>query len=156
VRETLFNWLAPEIQGSHCLDLFAGSGALGLEALSRGAADCVFVDSHAAAIRGLQTHLDTLGCERAQLHCSDAIDWIQAGPGGIAPFDIVFLDPPFEQGLLTPACQALESGNWLTPGAAIYLESGARETDAEVPGSWRLHREKKAGEVRYRLFVRPD
>jgi len=154
VRETLFNWLAPRIHGSRCLDLFTGSGALGLEALSRGAAECVFVDSSAAAIRTLQSHLERLQCEYASLHCADAATWLQRSDPGI--FDIVFLDPPFGQELLGPSCRMLESGGWLAPGAAIYLESAARDTETDLPPGWDLHREKLAGEVRYRLFVRPE
>lgn len=156
VRETLFNWLAADIHGSRCLDLFTGSGALGLEALSRGAASCSFIDSHGETIRCLQSRLQELDCDRATLRCSDALGWLQAGPDASAPFDIVFLDPPFGEGLLAPASEILETCHWLAPGAAIYVESAAREADSALPANWRLHREKQAGEVRYRLFVRPD
>jgi len=155
VRETLFNWLAPEIHGSRCLDLFCGSGALGLEALSRGAAHCTFVDSNPAAIAGIRAALETLQCEAATCAQADALRWV-SGPGpAVTPFDIVFLDPPFGQNLLSPACRGLEDNHRLAPGALIYLEAAVRDGEPDVPENWQLKRDKQTGEVRYRLFVRP-
>jgi 16S rRNA (guanine966-N2)-methyltransferase len=154
VRETLFNWLAPVIRGARCLDLFSGSGALGLEALSRGADYCIFIDSVKANTLSLEQHLRTLDCEAGQTHCGDTLRWLTENPA--LPADIVFLDPPFGQSLLNPTCALLETAGWLAPGAHIYLESGRREPVPEVPGDWQLKREKQAGEVRYQLFVRPE
>ena len=156
VRETLFNWLAPWIHGVRCLDLFAGSGALGLEALSRGAEHCVFVDSHAQSVSAIEAQLQILDCAGGTCRCDDALAWLENTEVPTKPFDIVFLDPPFEQKLLTPSCQALEARGWLAGDARIYLEAGAREADSEVPANWELSREKLAGDVRYRLFVRPE
>jgi len=154
VRETLFNWLAAELPDAHCLDLFAGSGALGLEALSRGASHCSFVDSNKRNSSAIQAHLATLGCDNARCYTRDALQWLRDGTDKAKPFDIVFLDPPFTQELAQPACLALEQGAWLAPGALIYLETGSREEPFEKPDNWQLRRDKSTGDVRYQLFVR--
>ena len=125
VRETLFNWLAPHIHGARVLDLFAGSGALGLEALSRGAAHAVFVDNDREAV--------------AALH---------------VPFDIVFLDPPFGAGLSAAAARRLQSGGWLAPEAFVYLETPAAAPPSGLPATWQPWRDGKAGEVGYHLLRR--
>lgn len=152
VRETLFNWLQLEIGGARCLDLFAGSGALGLEALSRGAAHCSFVDSQPTAIHQIGDHLRTLQCSAGLTVCRNAVDWLDATPA--QPFDIVFLDPPFRLGLLDPCCERLESGGWLADQALIYVETGADEALPSLPANWTPHRDKRAGQVAYRLFRR--
>jgi 16S rRNA (guanine966-N2)-methyltransferase len=154
VRETLFNWLSAEIHGSRCLDLFSGSGALGLEALSRGAGHCVFIDTAGTAITAIRQHLDLLDCNSADTCQCDGLRWLQDTPIPDQAFDIVFLDPPFQQNLLAPACELLEARAWLAATAHIYLESGVREENPVVPPGWELKREKQAGEVRYQLFVR--
>ncbi len=154
VRETLFNWLAPEIAGARCLDLFAGSGALGLEALSRGAGYCQFVDSASAATQRIQQHLALLSCGDANASAANAAQWLRANPAQSAPFNIVFLDPPFRQNLLGECCGLLESEHWLAPDALIYLEAGADEALPTLPSNWSVHRDKKAGQVAYRLFRR--
>jgi len=158
VRETLFNWLQLEIGGARCLDLFAGSGALGLEALSRGASHCSFVDSQPAAIRQIGEHLKTLQCSAGVTICRSALDWLQTPQSQsqplAQPFDIVFLDPPFRQELLAPCCQQLEAGGWLANNALIYIEAGADEALPPTPPNWTLHRDKRAGQVAYRLFRR--
>jgi 16S rRNA (guanine966-N2)-methyltransferase len=150
VRETLFNWLAPAIDGAHCLDLFAGSGALGIEALSRGAARAVFVERHPIAVRYLRENLNLLGIGAPQVEQADAMAWLRGSPRA---FDVVFLDPPFRKKLIAPVCRALEQGGWLTPAARIYLET---ERGLEAPGlpeTWEIVREKTAGEVMYRLVM---
>lgn len=152
VRETLFNWLAPVIAGARCLDLYAGSGALGLEALSRGAAQVVFVDRSPAVLRHLAATLATLRCERGETLCIDAMSYI-AGPA--RPFDVVFLDPPYREGLLAPALGRLIESGWLAPGASIYLEHEASAAPPPLPAGWRLFRSAAAGQVRYHL-ARPD
>ncbi|HEY1899082.1 MAG TPA: 16S rRNA (guanine(966)-N(2))-methyltransferase RsmD [Steroidobacteraceae bacterium] len=153
VRETLFNWLAPDIAGARCLDLFAGSGALGLEALSRGAARVVFVEQAAASARELRQTLALWGgapAAAAQVQHTDATSFL-AGKAEV--FDVVFLDPPFAGGLLGPVAGSLESGAWLAPNACIYAECPAREGLPPLPG-WRLMREGRAGEVGYHLLRR--
>ena len=150
VRETLFNWLAPVIHQARCLDLFAGSGALGLEALSRGADYCDFVDLAAPATEQLAAHLATLGAAaRARCHRLAAADFLQVGP---QPYDIVFIDPPFGRDLVEPTCAQLQAMHLLRPDALVYVESAAGEGPPAVPASWVLHREKIAGGVSYRLF----
>lgn len=153
VRETLFNWLATELHGARCLDLFAGSGALGLEALSRGASFCQFIDSAAAASHRIEAHLTLLSCRDARVTQSDAVQWLHKSADE-PPFDIVFLDPPFRQGLLDECCALLEQQQWLAPRAWIYIEAAADEVPPQVPSGWRLHRDKRAGQVAYRLFLR--
>ncbi len=151
VRETLFNWLAPTIAGVRCLDLFAGSGALGLEALSRGAATAVFVEQDAAAAAALRETVAALAGGRGEVIRAESLAWL-AGPA--RPFDLVFLDPPFGAGLLVPALERLERGGWLAAGARVYLEGPAGE-EPVLPGGWLLHRSGRAGAVGYHLALRP-
>ena len=149
VRETLFNWLGPRILGARCLDLFAGSGALGLEALSRGAAHVTFVEQDPAAVGQLRTLLAQWGAHDAQVECADAASWLRRPA---AAFHFVFMDPPFESQLLATAAAALEAGGWLAPGAWVYVESSARSALPPLPPGWRPYRGKRAGEVGYHLF----
>lgn len=151
VRETLFNWLAPVLPGAYCLDLFAGSGALGIEALSRGAAEVVFVERHALAVRTLRDNLEQLHAQNARIDQAEALTWLRS-PG--TPFDIVLLDPPFGEGLLEPTCTRLEQGGWLAATAWIYLEAEADQPPPSLPPHWSFHREKVAGVVAYRLARR--
>jgi len=151
VRETLFNWLAPDVGGSRCLDLFAGSGALGLEALSRGAASVAFVEREREAADRLRETVNELAPGRAMVVQADALAWLR---GEAQPFDIVFVDPPFDSGLLPAAMRALESGGWLAPEARIYLEGPARAGPPELPDGWIPHRSGRAGAVGYHLARR--
>lgn len=148
VRETLFNWLQPVIVGSRCLDLFAGSGALGLEALSRGAASVDFVDSEPAIGRHLTATLEKLRATGGVVHVSDALRFLDRTP---RPFDIVFLDPPYASDLLAAVCGKLAVG-WLAPGACIYLECPADRRLPVLPPDWSVHRTKQAGQVGYHLL----
>lgn len=152
VRETVFNWLAPVIAGARCLDLYAGSGALGLEALSRGAAQVVFVDRAPAVTRQIAAHLETLHCDRGEVLCLDAARYLERAP---APFDIVFLDPPYRAGLLVPALAQLLGAGWTAPAASVYLEHESTVAPPALPQGWRLFRSAAAGQVRYHL-LRPD
>lgn len=152
VRETLFNWLAPYVAGAKVLDVFAGSGALFLEALSRGAGSAMALDLNHAAISSLRGHLQTLNCENGQLLNTDALGYLEQQPA--TPFDLVFLDPPFSQNLLQPACSLLETKGWLAWDAWIYTESENSPSSLGLPGNWRLHREQKAGQVHYALWQR--
>jgi 16S rRNA (guanine966-N2)-methyltransferase len=151
VRETLFNWLAPVIDGARCLDLFAGSGALGLEALSRGARGVMMVDNAASVCQSLRAHLERLGSTTGQVVQAAAEDYLRQAPA--VPFDIVFLDPPYHLGLLPPCCELLENRGWLAAPATIYLEA-ERQWSPEFPSGWTLHRSKQAGQVGYHLAVR--
>ena len=151
VRETVFNWLQGVIPGSRCLDLYAGSGALGLEALSRGAREVVFVDVEPAVVRHVGDTLRTLRCDRGRVVRGDAAGFLEP-PG--TPFDVVFLDPPFGLPLLAEACRRIESGGWLAPGGFAYLEAPAASGAPELPAGWTLLRSKRAGEVGYHLARR--
>lgn len=151
VRETLFNWLAPVLPGARCLDLFAGSGALGLEALSRGAASVTFVERQPVAARALRDTLRLLNAQDAQVETADASHWLRRAA---MPFEIVLLDPPFGQGLLEPICTILEMEGWLSASAWIYLEAEAAAERLVLPENWVLRREKTAGVVSYRLAQR--
>ena len=150
VRETLFNWLGAATQGARCLDLFAGSGALGLEALSRGAAHVTFVEQDRCAVRELRARLAEWQAAGAQVERGDALRYLT---GAARPFDIVFLDPPFASGLLTRAAALLEERRWLRDGALIYVECAAREPLPALPPGWRPLKAKQAGEVGYHLLV---
>jgi 16S rRNA (guanine966-N2)-methyltransferase len=154
VRETLFNWLAPTIAGARCLDLFAGSGALGLEALSRGAARAVFVEQATAPARELQHTLTLWGgaqATAAQIRVTDASSYLGGTP---EPFDVVFLDPPFAAGLLGQITARLESGQWLAATALIYVECPARAGLPTLPECWTVAKTGRAGEVGYHLLRR--
>lgn len=153
VRETLFNWLQPVIEGARCLDLYAGSGALGLEALSRGAGEVVFVDRQAPSVRAIEGHLRTLGAEGASCVCQDARRFLR-GPS--KPFDVVFLDPPFGTTDWPVLCSGLADGGWLAGGARVYIEDAADAPQPVLPGGWALLRSAKAGNVRYHLASAPD
>ncbi len=153
VRETLFNWLQHAIAGSRCLDLFAGSGALGLEALSRGASQVVFVDRERAVIEQLNETLAKLGAKGAELQTHDARRFLECKA---QPFDIVFLDPPFHRGFLPQVCSALEERGWLAPRAHVYVESPARDGAPVLPANWILVKSGRAGEVGYHLARRGE
>ena len=151
VRETLFNWLQQDVRGARCLDLYAGSGALGLEALSRGAAEVVFVDAEAAVTRHLADTLSLLGCDRGRVVRADAARYLD---GAAQPFDIVFLDPPYAAHALEETCRRIEAGGWLRRGGLAYLEDAASAGPPALPPGWTLLRSKRAGEVGYHLARR--
>lgn len=150
VRETLFNWLAPTLAGVRALDLCAGTGALGIEALSRGAAAAQFVEPEPAAARALRENLARLKAAEGEVATMDAARFLQASP---QPFGLVFLDPPFALQLWTTLAQRLEQGGWLADAAQIYVES-PRGLSMELPSNWAMQREGHAGEVRYALYRR--
>ncbi len=150
VRETLFNWLMPVVEGARCLDLYAGTGALGIEALSRGAHSCTFVESDRALARDLRDNLSRLRIENARVIEGDALALLA---GKAEPFDIVFLDPPYSADLWNASAERLEGRGWLAAGAWIYLESPA-DAALALPAAWTLHREGRAGAVRYALYRR--
>ena len=150
VRETLFNWLAPVIAGARCLDLCAGTGALGIEALSRGAARAQFVERESRAAQALRGNLARLKVAGGDVATADAAAYLR---GAAQPYDVVFLDPPFALDLWEPLADQLEQGGWLAPAAWIYVESPRGRAPA-MPDAWRAHREGQAGDVRYALYRR--
>lgn len=150
IRETLFNWLGQALYGQQVLDLFAGTGALGIEALSRGAAKVIFVECDLRVATLIGDNLATLGASQGQVVNADAQAFLkQTGH----PVNLVFLDPPFHQGLAMDCCTALESGGWLADEAMIYLETESSYTP-QVPINWHLYRETQAGESTARLYQR--
>ena len=151
VRETLFNWLQDRIVGRRCLDLFAGSGALGLEALSRGAAEVMFVEADRAAALALRQLLGEWGSTQGTVREGNALQLL-AGP--VRPMDLVFLDPPFDADLLGPAAAALDARGWLAPGALVYVECAAAG-GWQPPPRWQLLKSGAAGAVGYHLFQQP-
>ncbi|MDH5393833.1 MAG: 16S rRNA (guanine(966)-N(2))-methyltransferase RsmD [Gammaproteobacteria bacterium] len=148
VRETLFNWLQSELAGSRCLDLFAGSGALGLEAASRGASEVVMVEKSAAVHDMLKQNVQMLAASQVTLLQQDALLYIQklTLPESMA-FDIVFLDPPYQSQLLAPVMASLT----LSSGTKVYLEA-KKGDDIQVPANWLLLKDKLAGQIHYCLY----
>ncbi len=156
VRETLFNWLMHDVRDARVLDLFAGSGALAFEALSRGAREAVWVDRAAAVCTRLTDELaklaDTNTTTRTKILKRDALDYI-SHPAD-APFDIVFLDPPFHQNLLATCSAHLDANGFLRAGSLIYVEAESTPNAMQLPTTWRLHRSSKTGQVCHSLFVK--
>jgi 16S rRNA (guanine966-N2)-methyltransferase len=154
IRETLFNWLMPVLPGANCLDLFAGSGALGFEALSRGAASCVMVERNPLVVRSLQESVQVLGADGANLVSADGLEWIKTSNG---QFDIVFIDPPFGDASLVPACivSALETRSILGADPWIYVEQPANILQ-QLPAGFGLFRYQRAGNVSYSLWRRTE
>jgi len=150
VRETLFNWLAPIIRGANCLDAFTGSGALGFEALSRGAASVTMCDSDAKIISTLKQHAALLKTPHGFFLQMDAISFLKQNT---QKFDVIFLDPPFASDLLGQCFKVLLEKNCLNVGAMIYVEAPAKEDLPLIPANWGSHRSKKAGDVAYYLFI---
>jgi 16S rRNA (guanine966-N2)-methyltransferase len=147
IRETLFNWLAPTIEGARCLDLFAGTGALGFEALSRGASEVTFVEQSPVAIAALRQAEYVLRADDSVIYAGDAYRFLDSNVQGL--FDVVFLDPPFAAAPLTELCDLLQP--YLTANAMIYIEQDKDQPPPALPSGWQILREKNAGMVRYSL-----
>lgn len=150
-RETLFNWLGGALDGNVCLDLFAGSGALGFEAASRGARHVDLVENQRAAARALADNRERLAADTVTVHATDARRFLAAAPA--APFDIVFLDPPFGRPELADAALVRLTAGWLSPAARVYLETPARAPAPDVPVGWQLYRELTGGDAHARLYL---
>ena len=150
IRETLFNWLAPMIGGARCLDLFAGTGALGLEALSRGAASAIFVDRSDRAIRTIRRNVETLDADGATVLMADAFDYL-AGADRHA-FEIVFLDPPFADEILGDLCRLIDERQIVVAGGLVYLEHDRSHELPVLPARWEVLKQKSAGGVSYSLM----
>ena len=149
IRETLFNWLSPTIPGACCLDLFAGTGALGLEALSRGAGDVVFVEKSPVAAKVLRDNVQVLDASTADVRQANALAFLEAPAG--KKFDIVFLDPPFAADMLVDLCRLLDEASVLCSGALVYLEEDRARPETDLPPGWHILKSKTAGNVRYSL-----
>jgi 16S rRNA (guanine(966)-N(2))-methyltransferase RsmD len=148
VRETLFNWLGQDLIGWHCLDAFAGSGALGFEAASRGAAQVVLLEADRTLARSLQATQVRLGASTVRVECADAIGWLARAPAD--SFDLAFIDPPFDTDLAASALPA--TLRLMRASACIYLES--RRPLAAAPEGWVIHRQSRAGQVHFHLLSR--
>ncbi|WP_417581008.1 16S rRNA (guanine(966)-N(2))-methyltransferase RsmD [Nitrincola sp.] len=157
VRETLFNWLQTSTPGAACLDLFCGSGALGFEALSRGAASVTFVDRAPEVVHQVRQNLNLLKAQNADVICAAVLDWLEMKQADQeARYDLVFLDPPFRQNLIKSAATLLETRNLLNSNALIYIETESDWQADGLPENWVLYREKTAGQVSYRLYQRDE
>lgn len=169
VRETVFNWLNAEIQGAHVLDVFSGSGALGLEALSRGATSLLAIEKDKQAAKALQTNIDTLlsgsqDPKAVSVQHADALTFLaslkaNASNEAIADqnskkdlFDLVFLDPPFRKGILEETLNLLDQHPSILKGALIYIEQEKELPSISIPSGWTRLKEKVAGQVLYQLF----
>jgi 16S rRNA (guanine(966)-N(2))-methyltransferase RsmD len=147
VRETLFNWLGQDLSGWRVLDAFAGSGALGFEAASRGATDVVLLERDPDLVAALNAVRERLQAVALRVQRADALVWMRAAEP--ASFDLVLLDPPFDAGLALPALQAAQ--RLLVPGGLVYLEAG-QPMPADLPAGLALLRESRAGAVHFALF----
>ena len=154
IKETLFNWLQPNIQGSICLDLFAGSGCLGLEAISRGASKCVMVEKNKRVINHLAENIEKLSSSTELIH-DDALNYLFSKEPS-KTFDIVFLDPPFDSTIYERIVRTLELNNWLSRDALIYIEARSDSSMFQIPDNWSLFRKQVAGNVRYMLYSRGE
>jgi 16S rRNA (guanine966-N2)-methyltransferase len=162
VRETLYNWVADRVLGANCLDLYAGTGALGLEALSRGASNVDFVELSGIAASTLKENLKALpleGTQSVNVAQMSSFDWIRSQTSrshqaGIKTYDLVLLDPPFALALMQDTLDALFESKCLAANAAVYLEQAQPLTQLVLPEGWALHRSKKAGQVFYGLITK--
>ena len=150
IRETLFNWLREEVGGARCLDVFSGSGALGFEAASRGAAWVTLIERHAQAAAQLKSNKTLLSAENCEVLARAADAVLSASPS--LPYQVVFLDPPFAADLWAETAALLTDNGWLATGAKIYVECPRKQDLPAFPDSWTLTREKTAGAVKYCLF----
>ena len=153
VRETLFNWLSPSITDAQVLDLFAGSGALSFEALSRGAAAATLVDVSSLACKQLKAAKQALQADHCHIINSNAETWLKQGLS-LPEYDLVFLDPPFANDGLPDLLVQLEQSGCLKESSLIYIETGSALAQDTLPAMWMPHRHKKAGQVFYYLFKR--
>jgi 16S rRNA (guanine966-N2)-methyltransferase len=148
VRETLFNWLGQTLFGKSCLDLFAGSGALGIEAASRGAEQVVMVEKNALVFRALRENIAKLGCSNIALRHQDGLEFASAHLGReVQRFDVIFLDPPFASDFLPKLLEILPQR--LTGNGVVYVETGA---PFEVSLPWQVLKSGRAGQVYYQLI----
>lgn len=155
IRETVFNWLQPYLSNSVCLDCFAGSGILGFEAISRGAADVIFVEKNSETAKNLKDTVNLLKAGDATVVQADVISWLQSSKTTTSlnrGFDLVFLDPPFHSDLLAKSSALLVSNGFLAEDAIIYVEHAVDEA-VVLPDNWTCLKEKKSGQVSYKLFA---
>ena len=153
IRETVFNWLMRRLPGAICLDLFAGSGALGFEAVSRGAGQVDMVENNQAVFTSLSENKQQLDAANIRLHFQDALSYLNNTQ---RTFDILFLDPPFRSNVLTGVFHLLSEKHCLRPGGLVYLELAIDRRISELTGGWEILKEKRAGNVHYLLLSAPQ
>ena len=151
IRETLFNWLQATIHGANCLDMFAGSGALGIEAVSRGAASSVLIEQDRKTAETLRESVKMLDADEIVVQQADVLQWIKTAD---QVFDIIFLDPPFADDLHGDLCKLLDESSVLTTDALVYIEEDRAKPEVVLPRNWKTLKTKSAGNVRYSL-VKP-
>ncbi|MEO6362957.1 MAG: 16S rRNA (guanine(966)-N(2))-methyltransferase RsmD [Caldimonas sp.] len=151
VRETVFNWLGQNLAGWRCLDAFAGSGALGFEAASRGAAEVVLLERDGVLAASLAQSKERLKAVQVRVERADAVQWMARARADA--FDLVFIDPPFDSALAAPALAAART--LVAPGGFVYLEAAAAIGDPAADGSWEPYRAARAGAVHFHLLRRP-
>lgn len=145
MRETLFNWLQPKIYNAKCLDLFAGSGALGFEAASRGAKQVIMLDTSLQAITQLQHNVSILRLAQVKVYQADALKWLQNTPS--QTFDIIFLDPPFATNFILQSCNSLLQYKWLDSRSLLYLETNITLDHLPLPSSFSIIKKTRMGQV---------
>jgi 16S rRNA (guanine966-N2)-methyltransferase len=151
-KETLFNWLMHDIRDANCLDCFSGSGSLAFEALSRYAQSVTLLEKDKQVAKQLADNLKTLNVSNASLIETDAIHYLQQTAK--QKFDIVFIDPPFFNGLVQPCCDALENNDYLADNALLYIEKETQLDSFEAPKNWQLLKENSTAQVSYQLYLR--
>lgn len=154
VRETLFNWLQFDIAGANCLDLFSGSGALGFEAISRGAASLTMLELNKENARQLSVNLKTLGIENVHLHQADSLVWLQQQAD--QAYDVIFIDPPFHQQMVQPVIDLLFANGYVNDNTRLYIEQEKALDWPLMPDNWHFHKEKVTSQVRFALFIKTD
>lgn len=152
IRETLFNWIQEQVPGETCLDMYAGSGAMGFEALSRGAAKVVFIEKNPKASRSIAEHIELLEIKNGTVIRDNALYWLAQHADVKEQFGLVFLDPPFQENLIYTTSEQLQSSGILKNDCRIYIESADALLENEMPSSWTQLKSKKAGAVRYYLY----
>ncbi|MET4756726.1 16S rRNA (guanine(966)-N(2))-methyltransferase RsmD [Endozoicomonas sp. NE40] len=150
VRETVFNWLAPYIPGARVLDCFSGTGALSLEALSRGAKEAVMLEMATPAVKTLKSNLSLLKADNGQVMGTNTLQFLSKPCP--EPFDVIFLDPPFRQGMLEETCRLLQDNGYLHEQTILYIEVEKELDPLPVPQGWQLLKSKQAGQVSFNLL----
>lgn len=153
IRETLFNWLQDEVAGETCLDLFAGSGAIGFEAISRGAKEVVFIEKNAVVCDAIAENIRRMQIGNAEIVNGNALHWLGQKTNSSRKFGLVFLDPPFGDDIIYQVCAKLAASRIMKGGTKIYIESGAELDATELPSGWIMKKSKRTGSVRYYLFT---
>ena len=151
VRETVFNWIQNDVAGKNCLDLFAGSGALGVEALSRAADRVTFVEAHPIAVEQLRLNLATLHVENSQVVSQDAFELLQQKSE--QRYGIIFLDPPYKMRALEQCIELIEKNHWIEQQGFLYFEQPKQEPDPILSSAWLIYRKKSAGNINYYLAI---